>query len=277
MSVPRWISHGVLLRRLVADVVLVAVDPIRVGSGLREDNVLRIQYIGERPVIPGSSIKGVLRSVAERVAASAGVRVCRPVPVDQSCMRTRTVNGLTLEEFVRERLRIDRAGVLAAIWRELCIACKIFGAASYASHVLVSDGEVTDASTVVRPHVAISRQFGTVQNFFQVEALGPGTRIRFRLVGNNLPNYATWLLLRALIELDDGRAKLGGFKSRGYGRVRVEWNSTRLVFEGYGKALDECDEDVDVSGSYTGQGARTVVDRFEPAWRRFVSTCPWSR
>ncbi len=160
------------------------------------------------PFLPGSSLKGVLRSGAEALLRSLGRAACET--------------------------RSDR-----------CLACLTFGSTQGAAVVLVEDGlpwpseatpeertqalERLERARTVRTSVAIDRQAGAVAHGpFDYEALVqtsffPTVRLR---------NPAPWqagLVAAALALLDDGYIRIGGMTSRGLGRVKVECRSLEIV------------------------------------------------
>jgi len=79
-----WSSHRILRREVEISGYMVNESPLRIGAGrvaplgsTVDLAVVRIR-LGDRnvPNIPGSSIKGVFRSVATSLALEKGLRVC---------------------------------------------------------------------------------------------------------------------------------------------------------------------------------------------------------
>lgn len=233
LSAPRWIGHDVLMRTVLIEAYFKNEEPLRIGSGkasaklsqLVDLPVIRIlKLIDGRPVeevyVPGSSIKGTIRSTAERLAKARGLDVCSGLG-NETCMSR---NNRMLERRIEELLRNgDLANARELIWKYACLHCKLFGAPSLSSHIDFSDAYPTTSpvSIGVKPGVAISRRTGAVERgaLYQVEYVQPGHVFKLDIHGTNLPNYALGLLSAALLELHEGRTKLGGFKTRGFGRV----------------------------------------------------------
>lgn len=185
---------------------------------------------GKSVYIPGSSMKGVLRSAAE--AAVRGRKLAGQV--DGAC----DVFGKSScgERFSSVKQKDP------GIHRQHCGACRTFGSTALKGRATVRDlfpwcGALTDEETVrhantmeVRHGVAINRMSGAVQNGpFDMEMVPPGARFFGEVA---LENYQVWqlgLVAMALDELNDGFAQLGSTKSRGLGGVRI--SVRRLVHE----------------------------------------------
>ncbi|MEM0482917.1 MAG: CRISPR-associated RAMP protein Csx7, partial [Nitrososphaerota archaeon] len=218
-------------------------EPLRVGMG-RVDTpdvttdlpVIRVKELRsgiEVPYIPGSSLKGVFRSAAESIAKSEGVK---PDPCSglskNNCMAARRVEGQTLEDFVKTLLRKNAIrDALKSFADNACLLCKVFGAPTYRSKVVFEDaypvdegGKLTSVPTGIKMGIAIDRTTGAVATgaLYRVEYVEPGALFSFSFNSTNLPNYALGLLAEVFTLLDDGLIRVGGFKSRGFGRVRAD-------------------------------------------------------
>jgi CRISPR-associated protein Csm3 len=162
-----------------------------------------------RPVVPGSSLKGVLRSHAERILRSLDPDyACDPFRPDACGRRIR---------------RPPRGG--EERYRVLCYACRMFGSVMLRGRVAFADAHpLPDVRLALgeRHHVGIDRRTGGSAHtvLFQPETVEAGA-FEVRVV---LTNFALWqvrLLLAALRDLDAGDIGLGAATTRGYGRVRV--------------------------------------------------------
>lgn len=300
MSQVPWTSHSLLLREVSLKGWLVNVGPLRVGSG-RETllgspvdlAVLRVKIGGRSaPYIPGSSLKGVFRTAATQLARMKGLPVCSGLS-RETCMdyEYAELGGETLLGFIQDLLRNrETSKAIETFHGKACLLCKIFGAPSFTGHVVFEDaypvnesGEVVEVQTGVRAGIAINRRTGSVHGraLYQVEYVEPGARFRFAIRATNLPNYALGLLARVLRMMNDGWVKVGGFKTRGFGEVRVEGLSfsARGVTVRGGKllAVDGFDEEVDLSGIAEARDgwltapqdrAWSVLERLEGVWDR---------
>jgi CRISPR-associated RAMP protein (TIGR02581 family) len=186
--------------------------------------------------VPGSSLKGVVRSVAEssvRGRQYGGVEgACDPLSPTASCSARIS------------RSQSDTAGV----HREHCLACRLFGSLAMKGRASIRDlfpWEGTGAElsnedrrqmdaanrTQVRFGIAVNRISGGVSRgkLFDQEVVPAGTAFWGEIA---LENYQVWqlgLLAIAVDDLHEGHAQLGSSKSRGLGVVTFEVKS--LVHE----------------------------------------------
>jgi CRISPR-associated protein Csm3 len=265
-----WSSHRVLLRETVLEGFLVNDSPIRVGAG-RESPlgsivdlaVVRISIGGKvTPYIPGSSLKGIFRSTSELIARTKGINVCSGLSKN-TCMDRRYPEGHSeerLHEAVQRLLRERRTEeAINKFHKYTCLLCKIYGAPLFTGHVEFSDAyPIRDDGTILevpigsKTGIAINRRTGAVwkRALYQVEFIEPNARFHFQMRTSNLPNYALGLLARVMRMIQEGEVKIGGFKTRGFGKVRFEdlVLKHRDLPEQTGKilrALDEHDFSID--------------------------------
>lgn len=281
-----WYAHAILYRSLELKFTLRAEEPLRIGVGRAPPlaaidlPVVTINVNGvDQPYIPGSSFKGVLRSTSELIAKSSGLRIC----MAGSCSQDQTVDGrMRLSEALEGALRDnDIPKALELVSKHFCLACKIFGSGSYASHIQVSDSYPKgDVRRGVKMGIAINRRSGAVQTGpYAIEFVEPGAQFTTTLRVSNLPNYSIGLLLVALDYLDEGLVKVGGFKSRGFGRVTIDYQSltayilqegrlTKLGGEATLEALDEWDKPVRVRPQDVGG----TLEEFKTRWWEYVQS-----
>jgi len=193
---------------------LVNKGPLRVGVG-REPPLgaatdiapLRIRFADGRlvPYIPGSSLKGVLRSLAESILRARGVYVHDPWSF----------------EAVEEERRSGR----------FCLICGTFGSTGIASHVRVYDAYPDgEAPTFTKTGVGINRDFRGVQPgiLYTEEQVAPGVRWGFMMDIVNIrvfpePGDERGRLLRQLLQLlASGMVQVGARRTVGYGLVKLE-------------------------------------------------------
>jgi CRISPR/Cas system CSM-associated protein Csm3 (group 7 of RAMP superfamily) len=182
--------------------------PFRTGNGDKSAKgsrePVRLLRSGGKPVVPGSGVKGLLRSRAEFILRSVGVRACE----DQRCGR-----------------------------EDPCWTCRVFGrgggrdesAESVGARALVRipDAVVRDFSERARTHVAIDRFTGGArpEALYTMEVLEAG-RFELRVdpiaaIGEPLLGEIRAVLRLVLDDLDDGIIGMGAGVARGYGAVRV--------------------------------------------------------
>jgi CRISPR-associated RAMP protein (TIGR02581 family) len=293
-----WSAHSIIIRETVLEGYLVAESPLRIGVG-REPPLgsavdlaaLRINLNGKLvPYIPGSSLKGVFRSTAIQLANRKGLTVCSGLSKG-TCMDLRypEFDGKTLLEKIQEEIRNRNYRRAIELFHEkACLLCKVFGAPSFTGHSEFNDsypinenGEVQDAPVGVRTGIAINRRTGAVHMsaLYQVEYVEPGARFRFSIRTTNLPNYALGLLAKILRMVNEGWVRVGGFKTRGFGELRVEglrFAASGLTVQGSKLlAVDEKDQEVDLSGDISstqrgleasGENAWRVLAKLEEVW-----------
>jgi CRISPR-associated RAMP protein (TIGR02581 family) len=207
--------------------LLIRAGETGLNPGIADLSCVRTHHVERGPTvfIPGSSLKGVVRSAAEasiRNKVGNWEGACDPLG-KASC-------GARLKELKKESGE-DRS---AKIHRAHCLACRTFGSTVLKGRVAIRDllpfrdgQDDTDnfrhANRVESRHgVAINRISGAVQHGpFDLETVPPGAAF-FGDVA--LENYQTWqlgLIAAAIDELNEGFAQLGSNKSRGLGLVKV--------------------------------------------------------
>lgn len=248
--------HKKLLNEATFHLAINVEGPLLVKSGTEtwDPAVPDMQFVRTRDAefretvfIPGSSLKGTLRSYSEKIARTLDVLCCDPFDQDHSCSA--------------ELKRHGEENNAAEIYKESCAACKIYGSTNMAGRAAFADAYLTKPLDVARQltkrtAVAIDRVLGSVAvGPFDFEALIRGeftTHIR-------LHNFELWqlgLLGLAVRDLCLGRIRVGYGKSRGFGSVsaklsRLELRSTdsgglnaaagRLTVKGIGALI--CEEE----------------------------------
>jgi CRISPR/Cas system CSM-associated protein Csm3 (group 7 of RAMP superfamily) len=200
------------LPEFLIDEEMEVVDALHVGavkpaSGNTQELVR--DTLGE-PLIPGSTLKGVLRSRVEYILRSVGLDVC-PDGTDASCP-TCHLFGYALSS-PDDQGRTGRRGRIA-----------------------VRDAQVPNAREGVRSHVAIDRVTGGArdQALFATEVVTEGVfRIQVEAL-ETVPEWTRGLLLAALADIDEGYVGLGGGTTRGQGTVKRVGGSVR---EEYGSDI----------------------------------------
>ncbi|MCS7136617.1 MAG: CRISPR-associated RAMP protein Csx7 [Aigarchaeota archaeon] len=282
-----WYTHVMLQRFLRFDIKIVNEGPLRIGSGktvpLRAID-LPVTTIklpqGDVAYIPGSSLKGVIRSTCEFIAKSSGIEeVCMAGACSTKHLegdRERTYHK-ALDAALKNN---DIEGVIRILDR-YCIVCKTFGSSSFGSHVEFQDAYPKGKVALgIKSGIAINRRSGAVKKraLYEIEYVEPGNEFFGSITIRNLPNYLVGLISLALDYLNSGLMKLGGFKSRGFGKVMI--NVTKLdgyIFDDLGaykllkdvkslKPLDELDGEVEVDLS----DIQGTLERFKRRWIEYV-------
>ena len=196
---------------------LAIVDPLHIGSGTVDDRTVRttdtvgararpgpavsqIVRIGNKPVVPGRTLRGLLRSRSEFILRSIGIEAC----ADARC--------------------------------GTCPACAVFGHAGgqasgrsvgRRSVFRVPDATIDQAVVARRTHAAIDRFTGGAADglLFTEEVVEQGS---FRLVIERFVGATDeeWRLVTALValvvrDMHDGYLGVGAGTTRGHGTVEV--------------------------------------------------------
>jgi CRISPR-associated RAMP protein (TIGR02581 family) len=179
------------------------------------------------PYLPGSSIKGVLRTYAERIAYAVDASTCYGGLVTEGV----TPIGRGAECFVwleSKKNKIDRSKLtIAMLTAGLCDTCKVFGSSFAAGRVSVSDalpsGDLADVGVERRDGVSIDRDSGGAVHGlkYDFEVVAADTCFDLRIEAENLAGLGKgaglWYL--ALLALARGELAFGGKTSRGLGAV----------------------------------------------------------
>ncbi|RJS71535.1 MAG: hypothetical protein CW694_04965 [Candidatus Syntrophoarchaeum sp. WYZ-LMO15] len=150
------------------------------------------------PFVPGSSLKGVLRSEMERLLKGLGKRACSPDP-DKLC----------------------KAG-------EECTVCLLFGGREVAGSIKVRDAYTDSRRTLIRDGVRIDRKTRKAAGgaYYTMEAVPKGTKFKGRITIENPKlgeyRYAKLGALLGTVRFFNATSKsLGGGVSRGFGEVLI--------------------------------------------------------
>ncbi len=232
-------------RRYQFEGALLTVTGLHVGSGHGDFTTdARFVRTGDnRLYIPGSSLKGALRSAVERMVAS--LQSFGPAELRlRSCLldgesglgdpNCPTVHKEWQTLFSREREKgLDERTIAHWLYgggcREfptvaLCDTCQLFGSPYVASKVSVRDLPLRGQThTEIRHGVGIDRDTGAArpQIKFDYETAPGGVTFDFRLDTEALDDREAGLLCCGLRELEQERVPLGGNSSRGLGRCKL--------------------------------------------------------
>jgi CRISPR-associated protein Csm3 len=190
------------------DLELEAVTGVRVGGargGGETTDAPLIRDHENRPLIPGSSLKGSLRSAGERLLRSIDAQLACDV------VSARCLGDLRGREPTDEELETL-----------LCWICRLFGNPFQAGRLVVGDLVADTDQTVVRDGVAIDRrelkQASGLK--YDYEVVPPGTVFTGRIRIDDPEPGDIGLVLSLLDLVDQGIVTLGGGASRGLGRLR---------------------------------------------------------
>lgn len=221
--------------------VLVTYTPLRIGAGrsydLVGDDLPVVKDVLGRPVIPGSSVKGALRTYAESflraladlLPETGSQLACDPLVAP--CVSQERLKALK-KQYREAPDLLDKT-----LRQETCRACRVFGSPWWASAVQLKDLTVQDTTWFEvyeqRDGVSINRDKHTAQakKLYSFEAIPEHTLFDFELIAHDLNIPDLGLLLLALEGLTTESILLGGARSRGLGHVGldVDWQHVEAV------------------------------------------------
>jgi CRISPR-associated protein Csm3 len=224
--------HGRLYNELSLEIAIMPQTPLLIKSGqkasidpalpdmqfVRTRRRLPNGEVSEVVYIPGSSLRGVVRAHAERLLRTLDEKhACYVVEAKKFCLR-------------QKGLKEDKESANHP-YKESCYACKLFGNTEIASRVQMSDlYPAIDPLRETRFGVAIDRITGAVAvGPFDLEVV-TDARFEGRIVLRNFTVGQLGLLGAALLDIADGLVALGHAKSRGLGRVCIEFTRAEFRF-----------------------------------------------
>lgn len=182
------------------------------------------------PYIPGTSLKGSFRCVAERMLRDNGA--CDIIN-RKECISKRDVRNMQIEEK----------------YSKSCPVCRVFGSQVLKSRVTFSDAYVDGSYKVgKRTCVAIDRITGAAKKnaLYDMEYIEQG-KFCENIKLQNFESYQLKLLVCLIDEMNEGFLTLGGLSSKGFGCVKAEnikltikhySNDSKLKSLGYEKEED---------------------------------------
>lgn len=203
----------------------------RIGSGREGDTMGDLGVMLDpkgQPVLPGSSLKGKLRSTCETLSHALGLSACMLNHEASGVKCTSDVNYYhEIREVYQETLKIKKGLQARLQWIDdhTCDVCKLFGSPVQAGRLWVSDGMLQEWASVVqvRDGVVIDRDSQTAVNRlkYDYEVVPPGSKFELCVDLENPTDRDMALLGAALFEWHAG-SSIGGFTSRGLGRFRLK-------------------------------------------------------
>ncbi len=226
-----------LRSRLYLELIFVNEGPLHVGGERAEGDltlpIFQVSINNEyKPIIPRTTLKGILRKYAELLMKS--------------------LNFPNREEIIKdhERDHENKAGSSEEI-NELalrCPVCNLFGSKFYRARIKLTDAEpVSDYALFIKPGIKIDKKTRTIHEkyLFQVYSLSPGVKFRAILIYDNplhlyrgaedLYKIPLKIIVNILELWMTHGILLGGHKTRGYGMTRLLGEESRGYLFNYEK------------------------------------------
>lgn len=218
-----------LERIIELDIEYKAKSALAISIGRQPGEIVEMPVIklAGLPVIPGSSLKGALRSTLESMLAQMGVEVCVPMAAIPRRQRNEPERTPYLQ-------KIDRLAPCEDI-EEPCPVCTIFGI-SGARAGLAGRAITLDATTepgkfdlIERTHVAIARDTKSQAegSLMSLEAVDSGAVFSGGIRFVNPEDWQVGAVVRALEALQ--YLGMGGKKTAGYGDLDITIKASRVI------------------------------------------------
>ncbi|MCI0692467.1 CRISPR-associated RAMP protein Csx7 [candidate division KSB1 bacterium] len=217
-----------------------------------------------RPFIPGSSIKGAVRAVVERLVPNLQISACGLYDREADCLsalpetdpRRETFRdiqeafGKPLNSSLKEKLsallqgtgkslnnlpdsrEVTEEDLLFLLDLSLCDVCKTFGSPFISAAIFFHDAPVHPEKwvglTQVRDGVGIDRDSGRAVDGlkYDYEVVPPQTVFQYSMTIETGDALGLGLAALALHELKEGNVPLGGIRTRGLGRCHLDQEKT---------------------------------------------------
>lgn len=202
-------------------VLLHTKSPLSIGSAqsklldptLPDMQCIKSRYQGKDTVIiPGSSLKGVMRSRYEKIVRLFGGNCCDIFKHNSSCnKKPENWKAKTYQEKNRY------------VYKEICPVCQLFGSQMIISKIYIADAyPVGEYVLGERVGVGINRITGAAQKnaLYDFEVVEEAT-FKVEITLKNYELYQMLLLMYVLKDLDEGYIALGSATTRGNGRMEV--------------------------------------------------------
>ncbi len=202
-------------------------NELHIGSGKGDGRTDALFIRDNRgfPFIPGSSLRGSLRSTIERIVSSMGMKPCLLIKGNQ-CVSTSDIIQKEFKVIKNNPSKILEIKKFLSDDEKVCPICQLFGSTIAASKIKISDLKILNSSYYyqVRDCVSIDRDNEIAKDGakFDFETIGRGSIFRFELIGENLTKRDLRLLAVGIQEMDTGNFWLGGNTSRGLGKCKLD-------------------------------------------------------
>jgi len=217
--------------RLIINAELITVTSLHIGAGQGsfKPSTVKAPLLKDafgQPYIPGSSIKGVLRSFLE----SLDLNNAKSCYMGERCSKP-FENGTLRKEHINKIKKISHGNIDAYAAEDMaakaCMACRLFGSKVMAGKVKISDAVLNSdhiLKTEIRTGNAIDRDTHTAAGsaLFDIETIPSGTNFILRIVGENLTKKESIIFSKLIQYFGEGELLLGGHHRSGLGQICLQ-------------------------------------------------------
>jgi CRISPR-associated RAMP protein (TIGR02581 family) len=225
--------HKRLVNHCTIELSILPDGPILIKSGDEGDEFIKpkMSFVetyhagGKTVYLPGSSLKGAIRSHAERIVRTIGGE-------QRNSQQPVWTPKDPLSEAAYKYL--DEYEDTAAIYKDSCTISQLFGNTAIASRLRIEDAYPSgEVKLEERNGVAIDRVFGSVipGGLFNYQVCTKG-EFKTKIHLKNFTLAQLGLLGLVLRDLNDGWFGLGFAKSRGLGTVSVQYDKATVQYPG---------------------------------------------
>lgn len=222
------ITFDKLENRYVFSGTLILSEAMHIGSGMSDERVdSTFVKTANQFYIPGSSLRGALRSTIERIVytlapdqTKAKQTTCLlSKEIGSNCI---SVNKNTKDKFsdlVEKEIKESKIIDFFEKNGHLCEMCKLFGSTHFASKIKITDLHLVkgipnnDPKGITRFGVGIDRDTETASEgaLFEIEVVEKGHKFTFELIAENIDNKNNELGLLGIGLLEMLRGENGSF------------------------------------------------------------------
>ena len=231
------LNFSTVANRYTFEITLKMTTPLHIG-GSQEDALTAdspiVRDANGQPYIPGSSLKGLMRTASERVAhVITDQSAC--FLQDGGCSPQK--KSPAIKELIEKSK--DEEKIYTAIYSALCPVCQTYGGGTIASkvkfnHVTFAEPVKTRARTSNR----IDRKTGTAAGgaLFSYEYIAADTQFKMVIEAENMTKMNLQILAGALAQLEQNTLRIGGKQAKGLGQIEyIEGTVKEQHFEGTSK------------------------------------------